>query len=313
MRRNLGLFRLTASVAMAALLLDAIRPTPSVAQPAPPPLPQPYQSQPSQSQADPPARVGRVARLAGTVSFHTEGDDRWTPASVNYPVSSGDAFWTEPSASADLEISDSRIALAPTTEFDIATLDGNGMQAVAAQGEAYIHLRDLDPSEAWSVQTPRGLVRLNTQGRYHISVGSTEQPTRVTVLDGSAEIEGPNLSLQVNSGQTATIDGTSDFEGSVGPEVKDPFLIAILDAERPRPSPAVPLPPQVAVMPGGSDLTGYGSWSEAPEYRPGLVSAGFAHLGALPGGSLGLRRALGLDLDRRCALGIRAVPLRPLD
>jgi hypothetical protein len=266
MCRTRAIFRLTATVAYMALLSDGGLPVRLAAQPAPPPLPEPYQSQPSQSQADPPARVGRVARLAGTVSFRTESDDQWAPASVNYPVSNGDAFWTEPAASAELEIADSRITLAEISEFDIATLDSSGLQAVAAQGEAYIHLRALDPGETWSVQTPRGLVHLNAPGRYNISVGSTQQPTRVTVVDGSAQIDGPNVSLQVGSGQTATIDGTTSFEGNVGPIVRDPFLIARLDAERPAPVAPAPLPPQVVAMPGGNDLRGVGTWSEAPDY-----------------------------------------------
>ena len=35
-------------------------------------------------------------------------------------------------------------------------------------------------------------------------------------------------------------------------------------------------------------------------------------VGAVPLRTLGMGRALGLDLDRRCTLGLRAVPLRPL-
>ena len=271
MRRNPRLFRLTASVALSALLWDSVAPTAGLAQPAPPPLPQPYSTQPyrpqiNQFQGDPPARVGRIAHITGTVSFHNEGDTQWSPASVNYPVSTGNTFWTEPAATTELEISDSRIVLAGATEFDIATLDGNGLQAVAAQGEAYVHLRDPSAAETWSVQTPRGLVRLGTAGRYDIVVGSTEQPTLVTVVDGAAEIEGPGVSLRVSSGQTATISGTESFQGSVGPALRDPFLTARLDAERPRPAPPAQIPAQVGVMPGGSDLAGYGNWAPEPTY-----------------------------------------------
>src|SRR5476651_1628519 len=104
MRRDHRMFRLTATVALAALLWDAAVPLAAVAQPAPPPLPQPGQGRPDLDQADPPARVGRIARLAGTVSFHNQGDTDWTSASVNYPVTGGNTFWTEPSARAQLEI-----------------------------------------------------------------------------------------------------------------------------------------------------------------------------------------------------------------
>ena len=204
--------------------------------------------------------------MTGTVSFHNEGDTNWSAASLNYPVSSGNAFWTEPSAGAQLEIADSRIVLAGGTEFDVTTLDANGLQGVVPQGETYLHLRDLAPNEAWSIQTPRGLVRLSGQGRYEIVAGTTEQPTLVTVIDGAAQIDGPGVSLQVAAGQTATITGTDSFQGSVGPAVRDAFLTASLNAERPPPAPAAPIPPQVVAMAGGSDLVGTGSWAEAPEY-----------------------------------------------
>ena len=108
-------------------------PLAAVAQPAPPPLP-PAQGQPDQNQADPPARVGRIAAITGAVSFHNQGDTEWSTASVNYPVSTGNAFWTEPAAETQLEISDSRIALAGGTEFDVYALDASGLQGVAVQG-----------------------------------------------------------------------------------------------------------------------------------------------------------------------------------
>jgi hypothetical protein len=266
MRRNPRLFRLTATVAMTALLWDTVLPLTAAAQPAPPPLAAPGQGRPDVNQGDPPARVGRIAGMTGTVSFHNEGDTDWSAASLNYPVSSGNAFWTEPSADARLEISDSRVVLGGGTEFDVTTLDASGLQGVVPQGEVYIHLRDLAPNEAWSIQTPRGLVRLSGQGRYGIAVGTTDQPTLITVIDGAAQIEGPGVSLQVAANQTATITGTDSFQGSVGPAVRDTFLTARLDAERPPPAPAVPIPAQVTTMAGGSDLVSTGSWSDAPEY-----------------------------------------------
>ncbi|HEX3576830.1 MAG TPA: DUF6600 domain-containing protein, partial [Rhodopila sp.] len=155
--------------------------------------------------------------------------------------------------------------LAGATEFDLSTLDTRGLDAVLTQGEAYVHLRDLAPNEVWSIQTPRGLVRLNGNGRYEIVVGTADQPTLVTVLDGFAEIEGPSVSLRVSGNQTATISGTESFQGSIGPMLRDAFLIGRLNAERPPPAP-VGVPSQVALMPGGADLYGAGRWSEAPEY-----------------------------------------------
>ena len=65
MRRNPKSFRLTTTVALTALLSGVMLP-PAMAQPAPPPGQVPP---PDQNQGDPPARVGRIARVAGQVSY----------------------------------------------------------------------------------------------------------------------------------------------------------------------------------------------------------------------------------------------------
>jgi hypothetical protein len=257
------LFRLSAGVALAALLGNAVLPLAPAARAQPP---HPGQSPPDRTSGDPPERVGRVAELSGQVSWRTGGDTQWTAASLNYPVSSGYAFWTEPSATTGIEVSACRVVLAGGTEFDVTALDAEGLRAVAARGETYLHLRNLAPDEVWSVQTPRGMVRLTGAGRYGIVAGTTEQPTLVTVLDGTADIQGPNLSLQVSANQTATIVGNDDFLGSIGPAQRDAFLDARLAAEHPPQRVAVAIPQQVAAMPGGSEVIESGSWSAAPEY-----------------------------------------------
>ncbi len=264
MRQNTRLFRLSASVALVTLLSNSMLSPAAVAQASP--LAESETALPDQNRGDPPSRVGRVAGIEGQVSYRTSGDTEWSAASLNYPVSSGYAAWTQPSATASLEVSACRIVLAGTTEFDVTSLDTSGLQAVAAQGETYMHLRDLAPNEVWSVQTPRGMVRLTGGGRYGIVAGTTEQPTLVTVVDGIAHIEGPNLSLQVSANQTATVTGTDTFLGSIGPIQRDPFLNGQLAAEQPPPNVAAAIPRQVVAMPGGSDLIATGSWSDAPQY-----------------------------------------------
>ena len=50
-------------------------------------------------------------------------------------------------------------------------------------------------------------------------------------------------------------------------------------AEQSPPAPAVAPPAVVAQMPGGYDLSAYGSWSDTAGLRPGLVSAGCGRAG----------------------------------
>ena len=264
-------FRLTATVAIAALLVPQTLPQPAMAalvlaQTLPQPVAQGAPPQDQQQSATRPSRVGRLAQVSGTVSFHTQDDTQWNPATLNYPVTQGDAFWTEPNAQAVLEVSASRIAMAPGTELDVATLTDRTFQATLPQGELYLRVRTAAPDETFAVQTPRGVVTLSAPGRYDVVSGDTQAPTTVTVIEGSAQVLGPGVALNAGPDQMATITGVDAFQGEVGPAQRDAFLTAMLNSERPPQPPAAAPPAAVAAMPGGEDLAQYGSWTESPDY-----------------------------------------------
>jgi hypothetical protein len=240
--------RVISAVAAGALLLAQA-----------PPQAEQTQSQPA---GDPPARVGRVAEISGSVSFHGQDDSQWVPARLNYPVAPEEAFWTQPNSRAVIEVSASRIALASDTELDVAGLTDTAFEATEPQGELYLDLRAARPEETYAVQTPRGLVTLTVPGRYEVAAGDTQDPTIVTVVEGSAHVEGPGVSLDVGSGQAATISGTDAFQGEVGPAQPDAFLSAMLQSEHPPQA----SPSAVAALPGGDDLAQYGTWSDSPDY-----------------------------------------------
>ena len=69
--------------------------------------------------------------------------------------------------------------------------------------------------------------------------------------------------MDVAGNQTASMTGTDSFQGSIAPAQPDAFLTAMLNAERP---PAAPPPQVVASMPGGDDLSAYGTWSDTSDY-----------------------------------------------
>ncbi len=261
MRKDTRSFRLTAALAVWALGLAQSLAPPALAQTVPPP---PQAGAPDQQGGDPPARVGRLARLSGTVSSHTQDQDQWTPAVPNYPVTSGSAFWTQPNAQAVIEVSASRIVMAPATELDIGTLSDTTFQATTPQGEVYLQLLPSGQGENYALQTPRGLVTLGVPGRYGIVAGDTENPTLVTVIEGAAHVEGPGVSLDTGPEQTASITGTDVFQNTILPAQRDPFLTAVLGGERPSGAP----PSAAAAMPGAEDLAQYGNWGQSPEYGP---------------------------------------------
>jgi len=225
---------------------------------------------PQPQAGDPPARVGRLGFVQGTVSFHTADEDHWESASLNYPVSDGNAFWADSGALARIGIDASAIWLNGVTELDVNHLDLHTLQATEPQGEIYLHLRALAQGDVFVVQTPRGAVSMGVNGRYEIAAGDTDHPTTVTVLEGAAQVTGPNLSLQVQANQTATINGAQSFQGSIGPATPDAFLTAMLQRERPATNLSTNVtaggPAIVSQMTGCEDLPEYGAWQPAPEY-----------------------------------------------
>jgi hypothetical protein len=257
------LFHLTAAAAIGGLVLGPIAPPHARAQNAPATPPDN-----AAATVDPPSRVGRLADVAGTVSFHTVEDTTWQAATQNYPVTSGNAFWTQPQASAAIEVGPTHLVLDQQTEFDVGTLDDHTLAATAPQGDMYLRLGDVQQSDVTSVTTPRGAITFTAAGRYEIVAGNAQQPTTLTVVEGAADIVLATVTLHVTPRQTASITGSADdaFQVSVGPQVTDPFLTAQLQKERPATTATYQPPPLVQNMTGYDAVRDSGEWAETPNY-----------------------------------------------
>ncbi len=213
---------------------------------------------------DPPAIVGSVSSTSGNGSFHAAGETKWSRVPLNFPVTSGEGFWTEPLATATIEIADDRVVMDESTQFDVSTLDQSEFVATEAQGAVFLQLNSLPPGQLVTINTPRGAVQISATGRYEIVAGDTNDATTVTVVEGAAHIAGANLSVDVGPGQSATITGSDEFQGNVGEMAQDAFLTAQLHLP-PLPS-AGAVPRDVRYMTGGTELSAYGSWSQTEEY-----------------------------------------------
>ena len=245
-------FRLTAWLAATSLALAAACPArPSRAQDTGGP------------ESDPPALVGRLSLLSGEVSSHGPGATAWTPAVLNFPFTSGDALWTQPGAQADVEVGSSVMVLAPQTELDLSTLDDRALVASEPQGALFLDLRHLGAEDTYTINTPRGLVQIATDGSYEIIAGDAQRPTRVVVVRGAAQLTSGNLALRVQAGQAAVARGGQTVEGGVEPVASyDRFLTTMLA----RDSAPITAPRQVLGMTGAENLGRYGTWQDNPDY-----------------------------------------------
>jgi hypothetical protein len=217
---------------------------------------------------DPPGRVGRLSFVSTAASVRTYGDAQWSPAIINYPITTGTSVWTEPGALAEINIGDAAIRLDNATEIEFIALDDEQVHAFVKQGGVNVQIRSLQPGDRFQISTPRGTVSFSGRGYYRVDAGTEDQPTRVAALsEGSAQITGDGPTLVVHPGGMALITGIDDLRYEVvaaTPDAFDRWAMARdpLDRALRR---AHYVPSEVT---GYEDLDQYGTWSVEPDYGP---------------------------------------------
>lgn len=235
----------------------------------------------AQAHNDPPSRVGRLAFVDGTVSFHDDEETGWSKAVVNTPLTTGDALWTEPNARSEISVAGTRIRMEGGTELGIAQLDESQVRLQMPQGRIDVKTFAMEPSQPYQIQTPRGTITLQQQGDYYVEAGTTEDPTRLGVRAGAAQIEGlDGKVLAVRAGEVgeAMGDGSTMQLRTIRAAIPAPPAYW---ANRDR-QVIYDQPPQYvpAGMTGYEDLNAYGSWSNDDTYgqvwSPRNVPSGWA-------------------------------------
>jgi hypothetical protein len=164
--------------------------------------------------ADPPTRVGRIAYVEGEVSLQPPQENFWTDASQNYPVASGEAFWTGDEGRAELEVGSAEFWLDNQTELDVVDLDYGRSRLSLAQGSMEVRLRRA-PRGGVEIATPAGDVNLSQAGQYRIDVAAPPEDgsypqVEVTTFDGEAGVPSRDGQVAVDAGESALIDPGAD-------------------------------------------------------------------------------------------------------
>ena len=232
--------------------------------------------------ADPPGRIGRLSYIEGTVSLHVPGQDQWSAAAINYPVTSGYGLWTEPDGRAELQIGGAGMRLDHSTEAEVLRLDDASTVLRIDQGVVNVHVNSLPPGGI-TVMTPVGQVSLETPGSYDIDAGqpngdAPSDQARVTVLEGQARIAGPRAALEIGHSEAAIVTGNPPAFQLVEGDSTD-FDNWSLARER-REAPRTALTYVAPEMTGYQDLDANGQWNTDPDYGavwyPTAVPVGWA-------------------------------------
>jgi hypothetical protein len=240
---------------------------PAQAQSAPPPAPPGAAPAPTATDSEPPARVGWLSNLSGSVSFHSAGQDQWVTATQNYPVATGDAVWTQPQGAASVMVDATRIALSGGTELTTQEIDQTTITGALSQGEVFLDVVDLQQGQTVVIETPRGTAQIGSNGEYEIYAGDSSTPTYVTTVTGSIQFTGLGSTTPqaVGAQQTLVVSGTNPVQAQLGAMQQDQFLTATLQQTAPPPAPtAAQAPAACAQMTGATMLSSYGTWQPQP-------------------------------------------------
>src|SRR6185437_11736654 len=180
-------------------------------------VPQPGQdiADPTQAvtDADPPAQVVRLSVVQGNVSVEPASINEFSPAEVNYPLTTGDRVWTDYDALSELQAGQLTVRMAQTTDLTVTAMTDTLAQFGLGQGSVHLRTYQLDPGTTTELDTPNVAVTVIAKGDVRVDVDPGGDWTVVTVFSGVAEVDGNGLQQTVGEGQALRVSGSNPVSG----------------------------------------------------------------------------------------------------
>src|SRR5271169_5163040 len=278
MNRKLSLVALLTLVAFVASLLLAL-PQFAAAQDQN----QDASQDPAQAQAqivDPPTRVARLNYVQGAVSFQPAGEQDWLEADINRPLTTGDNLWADKDSRGEIHVGATAIRLSSETGISFLNLDDRTVQLQLAQGTIEVHVRRLEPGNAFEIDTPNLAFTLAASGEYRIQTDPDGNSTAITVREGSGQVTGAGESYDLVAGQQYIFNGTDQlaFNAQAAPEFDD--FEDWCQAQDQRENSSASARYVSRDVDGYYDLDGNGDWQTDPDlgaiWVPNGVAVGWA-------------------------------------
>jgi hypothetical protein len=170
-----------------------------------------------QNQPDPPSRVARLNFMQGSVSFQPAGEDDWIQADPNRPLTTGDNIWADQNSRGELHIGATSIRLSSETGISFLNLDDRTVQLQLAQGTIEVHLRALEPGNAFEIDTPNLAFTLVSSGEYRIETDPDGNSTVIIVREGEGQVTGGGETYDLPAGQRYIFNGTDQLSYDAQP------------------------------------------------------------------------------------------------
>src|SRR5215469_14766280 len=241
-------------------------------------VPRPVSAQ--EQDADPPGRVAHLNYTDGSVSYQVSGDSDWVQADPNRPLTTNDNLWADQNSRGEVHIGSTAIRLWSETGISFLNLDDRTAQIQLAQGTIEVHLRNMDPGDAWEIDTPNLAFTLTHTGEYRISTDPNSNATTITVREGEGSVTGGGETWDLQAGQQYSFNGTDqlNYDAQPAPEFDDFETWCQSRDQMENNSPSARYVSRD--VDGYYDLDQNGVWQEVPDYGevwvPNNVQPGWA-------------------------------------
>ena len=236
----------------------------------------PAQAQAQAQIVDPPTRVARLNYVQGAVSFQPAGEQDWLEADINRPLTTGDNLWADKDSRGEVHIGATSIRLSSDTGISFLNLDDRTVQLQLAQGTIEVHLRRLEPGNAFEIDTPNLAFTLAASGEYRIQADPDGNSTAIIVREGAGQVTGAGESYDLTAGQQYIFNGTDQltFDAQAAPEFDN--FEDWCQAQDQRENSSASARYVSRDVDGYYDLDGNGDWQTDPDYGAVWVPAGVA-------------------------------------
>ena len=156
--------------------------------------------------ADPPARVGRVSALRGSVDLSAEPGAAWDQAKINQPVTSGTSLFATPGSQAEVRIGSGAVRLDGNTQAVFSQLDDHGIAVDVAQGTVRARVRSLPTGDRFSLSADGVRAEAQGPGDYRVSYDPDRRAYTVRAIAGRLRIVTPTTSLNLEQGQESIVE-----------------------------------------------------------------------------------------------------------
>lgn len=236
------------------------------------------QSSPQDGQGDPPSRVARLSLTQGTVSVQLASVQDFSPAEVNYPLTTGDRLWADAGSLAELQLGQVAVRLGQQTDFTVTGLTDTLAQFGLAQGSVHLRTFSLDPGTTTELDTPNAAVTVLEPGDLRVDVYPANNLSVFTLLSGAAQVDAQGFSQQLRPGESLQVTGSDSVSARDGRRPREDGLDGF--SANQDSTYQASLAAETSYVGdgtiGASDLSSNGDWNPDPDYGPVWFPRGVA-------------------------------------